>query len=166
MRARITLEAGDCLPQTLDLSPGQPITLGRSRDNTVVLRDELASRLHAKIYFEDGRWHIRDFGLNGTRVDGVRVNGAVELADGKKIKIGEVVLRFATELKAHWIKIPMTPPPTAMNTPTNLPAITVPVRGMAADNLHANTKVHEVPGERAMPDATPRRPPSNCGWTN
>ena len=27
-------------------------------------------RLHAKIYFEDGRWHVRDFGLNGTRVDG------------------------------------------------------------------------------------------------
>ncbi len=81
MRARISLEAGDCLPQTLDLAPGQPVTLGRSRDNTIVLRDELASRLHAKIYFEEGRWHIRDFGLNGTRVDGVRVNGAVELGD-------------------------------------------------------------------------------------
>src|SRR5580698_5614975 len=96
MRARITLEAGDCLPQNLDLSPGQPVTLGRSRDNTIVLRDELASRLHAKIYFEDGRWHIRDFGLNGTRVDGTRVNGAIELGDGKKIKIGEVVIRFST----------------------------------------------------------------------
>src|SRR5262245_22066210 len=116
MRARITLEAGDCLPQTLDLSPGQPITLGRSRDNTVVLRDELASRLHAKIYFEEGRWHIRDFGLNGTRVDGVRVNGAVELADGKKIKIGDVVIRFSTELKAaiSSSKSSLTPPP-AMN---------------------------------------------------
>ena len=86
MRARITLESGDCLPQNLDLSPGQPVTLGRSRDNTIVLRDELASRLHAKIYFEDGRWHIRDFGLNGTRVDGARVNGALELGDGKIIK--------------------------------------------------------------------------------
>jgi Nif-specific regulatory protein len=151
MRARITLEAGDCLPQTLDLSPGQPITLGRSRDNTVVLRDELASRLHAKIYFEEGRWHIRDFGLNGTRVDGVRVNGAVELADGKKIKIGDVILRFGTELKSSAKSVTTTPPPGAI-TPSHMPAITVPVRGMAADNLdrHANTKVHEVPGERAV----------------
>src|SRR6516162_5528269 len=87
MRARLTLEAGESLPQSLDLSPGQPITLGRGRDNTFVLRDELASRLHAKVYFEDGRWYLRDFGLNGTRVDGQRVNGAVELTDGKKIKI-------------------------------------------------------------------------------
>src|SRR4051812_50080452 len=100
MRARLTLEGGECLPSTLDLSPtGQPVTLGRSRDNSIVLRDELASRLHAKIYFEDGRWHVRDFGLNGTRVDNNRVNGAVELADGKRVKIGEVVLRFNIELK-------------------------------------------------------------------
>ena len=72
MRARLTVEAGECLPTTVDLLPGQPVTLGRSRDNTVVVRDELASRLHAKIYFEDGRWHLRDFGLNGTRVEGVK----------------------------------------------------------------------------------------------
>jgi len=50
MRARLNVEAGECLPPTLDLFPGQPITLGRSRDNTLVLRDELASRLHAKIF--------------------------------------------------------------------------------------------------------------------
>ncbi|HVL11603.1 MAG TPA: FHA domain-containing protein, partial [Gemmata sp.] len=94
MRARLTLEAGDTAPAAVDLLPGHPVTLGRSRDNTIVLRDELASRLHAKVYYEDGRWLLRDFGLNGTRLDGQRVNGAVELADGKKISIGEVVLRF------------------------------------------------------------------------
>src|SRR3954464_12565495 len=99
MRARLTVEAGDSQPATLDLTPGQPVTLGRSRDNTVVVRDELASRLHAKIYFEDGRWHLRDFGLNGTRVEGMKVNGAVELTDGKQVRIGEVVLRFNTEVK-------------------------------------------------------------------
>src|SRR5205823_11636523 len=94
MHARLTLEGGECVPPTLDLSPtGQPVTLGRSRDNTIVLRDELSSRTHAKIYFEDGRWHVRDFGLNGTRVDNVRVNGSLELSDGQRVKIGEVVLK-------------------------------------------------------------------------
>jgi len=146
MRARITLEAGECLPQTLELSPGQPITLGRSRDNTIVLRDELASRLHAKIFFEDGRWHLRDFGLNGTRLDGARVNGAVELSDGRKIKIGDVVLRFGTEVTAG---APKTVPMGAI-TPSPVPTVTVPIRGMAPDNIHANTKVHEVPGERPL----------------
>src|SRR6476619_7973019 len=111
MRARLSLEAGDCTPSVVDLLPGQPVTLGRSRDNTIVLRDELASRLHAKIFFEDGRWHLRDFGLNGTRVDGARVNGAIELADGKTIKIGDVVIRLANEFKSAGTKtIPMHAP--------------------------------------------------------
>lgn len=139
MRARLTLEGGDCLPPTLDLSPtGQPVTLGRSRDNTIVLRDEMASRLHAKIYFEDGRWHVRDFGLNGTRVDGLRVNGSIELDDGQRVKIGEVVLRFVLEPKAP-------PKPTAVAPPT------MPNRALHTENPHNVTKVHELPGERLVP---------------
>ncbi len=137
MRARLTLEGGECLPSTLDLSPtGQPVTLGRSRDNTLVLRDELASRLHAKIYFEDGRWHVRDFGLNGTRVDGNRVNGSLELGDGQRVKIGEVVLKFVVEPKAPPTKAIREAPPTQ------------PARTAQAENPHNITKVHEVPADR------------------
>lgn len=147
MRARISLEAGDCAPQTLDLFPGQPVTLGRSRDNAIVLRDELASRLHAKIYFEDGRWHIRDFGLNGTRVDGDRINGAVELGDGKKIKIGEVVIRFMLEPKS----VATMPKTSAPNTIPVNPAHTLPLRALTSENPHNQTKIHEVPGERILP---------------
>jgi two-component system, NtrC family, response regulator HydG len=137
MRARLTLEGGDCVPPTLDLSPtGQPVTLGRSRDNTLVLRDELASRLHAKIYFEDGCWHVRDFGLNGTRVDGQRVNGSIELADGQRVKIGEVVLKFVLE--------PKTPPRPVKEAPP-----TMPMRG-PAEGPHNVTKLYEIPGERPV----------------
>jgi Nif-specific regulatory protein len=155
MRARLTLEAGESLPQSLDLSPGQPITLGRGRDNTFVLRDELASRLHAKVYFEDGRWYLRDFGLNGTRVDGQRVNGAVELTDGKKIKIGEVLLRFTTELKpASNAKVPAAAPPS---TATTGPIPTVPYKNAGTsssntENVYTATKVHEQPGDRKLPN--------------
>jgi len=95
MHARITLEAGDCLPAALDLAPDRPVTVGRGRDNAIVLRDSLASRLHAKIYCEGGRWFVRDFGLNGTRVDGERITGGAELADGRLIRIGDVALRFS-----------------------------------------------------------------------
>ncbi len=144
MRARLTLEGGDCVPPTLDLSPdGQPVTLGRSRDNALVLRDELASRLHAKIYFEDGRWHVRDFGLNGTRVDGQRIDGSVELADGQRVKIGEVVLKIVLEPKA-----PARPPKDA---PATMP---MPAKG-APDGPHNATKVHEVPGDRVAPADPP-----------
>ncbi|MFO0805255.1 MAG: FHA domain-containing protein [Gemmataceae bacterium] len=95
MHARLTLEAGDCQPATLDLAPERPVTLGRGRDNTVVLRDSLASRLHAKIYCEGGHWFVRDFGLNGTRLDGERIAGGAELTDGRLLRIGDVALRFS-----------------------------------------------------------------------
>jgi Nif-specific regulatory protein len=143
MRARLTLEGGECVPPTLDLSPtGQPVTLGRSRDNTLVLRDELASRTHAKIYFEDGRWHVRDFGLNGTRVDGIRINGSVELRDGQRVKIGEVVLRFVLE--------PKSPPKPAKDAP-----LTMPMKTVQPEGPHNATKIHELPLERSVPGDPP-----------
>ena len=142
MRARLTLEGGECVPPTLDLSPaGQPVTLGRSRDNTVVLRDEMASRTHAKIYFEDGRWHVRDFGLNGTRVDGHRVNGAVELSDGQRVKIGEVVLKFVLE--------PKSPPKPVKEAPPTMP------NKALNEGPHNATKVHEIPLDRLLPNDLP-----------
>ena len=95
MRARLALLDGDARPNSVDLSPERPISIGRSRDNTVVLpRDDQASRLHARVYFENGRWLIRDFGLNGTRINDSRVNQVAELADGAEIRIGAVRFRF------------------------------------------------------------------------
>lgn len=95
MRARLAVVDGDACPNVLDLVPERPISIGRSRDNTVVLpHEDQASRLHARLYFEGGRWLLRDFGLNGTRVDNARVNQVTELADGNEIKIGAVKLRF------------------------------------------------------------------------
>ncbi len=146
MRARLTVEAGDCLPPALDLSPGHPVTLGRSRDNTFILRDELASRLHAKIYYEEGRWHLRDFGLNGTRLDGSKVSGAVELTDGRKIKIGEVILRFSTD-----VRVGVRPNPSPLIAP---PTLQVPARPSAASQNGA-TKIHEHPLGRPFPDDPP-----------
>lgn len=149
MRARLTLEAGDCVPPTIDLSPtGQPVTLGRSRDNTLVLRDELASRTHAKIYFEDNRWHVRDVSLNGTRVDGNRVNGSIELRDGQRVKIGEVVLKFVLE--------PKSPPRPVKEAP-----LTMPNRTLHAEGPHNATKVHEVPRERMAPGDPPPEQAAN-----
>ncbi|VTT98243.1 two sigma54 fis family transcriptional regulator : Sigma54 specific transcriptional regulator, Fis family OS=Pirellula staleyi (strain ATCC 27377 / DSM 6068 / ICPB 4128) GN=Psta_4161 PE=4 SV=1: FHA: Sigma54_activat: HTH_8 [Gemmataceae bacterium] len=168
MHARVNLEAGETVPTTLDFSPEQPVTLGRGRDNTIVLKDELASRLHAKIYFEDGRWHLRDFGLNGTRVDGTRVNGAVELTDGKKIKIGEVVLRFVTDLKAGAAAPPPAPAVTQPAAPTapatmsgSIPGALMSRSRYPTENVHAGTKVHEMPGARVPQGEASHEPATN-----
>ena len=95
MHAHLSLLDGDAQPKNVELAPERPISIGRSRDNTVVLaQEEQASRLHARLYYEGGRWLLRDFGLNGTRVDNARINQVAELADGNEIKIGAVRFRF------------------------------------------------------------------------
>ena len=142
MRARLVVEAGDCQPAVLDLAPGIPVTLGRSRDNTVVLKDELASRLHAKVFFDDGRWQLRDFGLNGTRVDGQRVTGAVDLTDGRAIKIGDAVLRFVAG-------------PKVAPAPAPAPAdLTLPTHPSGRTHF-GSTKVFPIPPDRAAAELPP-----------
>ncbi|MFO0935950.1 MAG: sigma 54-interacting transcriptional regulator [Gemmataceae bacterium] len=90
----MTAETGECFPPALELIPGTPATIGRSRDNTIVLKDDLSSRLHAKIYCDNGRWYVRDFGLNGTKLNGIKINGSTEVFDGGSIQIGETRFRF------------------------------------------------------------------------
>jgi two-component system response regulator HydG len=98
MQAYLIIESGEGSPRECELSPDQPITLGRSRDNTITLQDEHTSRLHAKIYFQDGGWLVEDCGtLNGTRVNGERIQGPATLADHHQISIGDIRLRFSTE---------------------------------------------------------------------
>jgi two-component system, NtrC family, response regulator HydG len=96
MRACLTIERGEGVPRTVDLHPELPVTLGRSRNNTVVLHDEHASRHHAKVFFHEGQWHVQDFGaLNGTRIDGERIQDQAELRHGQEIGIADMRLRFA-----------------------------------------------------------------------
>jgi Nif-specific regulatory protein len=80
------------------VEPGQPVTLGRHRKNVIVLHDEHASRWHAELFHQDGRWFIRDAGtLNGTRVNGTPVSTPTALEDGQVIGIGRTFLRFNLE---------------------------------------------------------------------
>ncbi len=94
MRARLTVESGDCTPSTLELVPGNTVIIGRSRDNSFVIRDDLVSRLHAKVYFEDRKWYVRDFGLNGSKLANGKLEGAGELTEGAELMIGNTRFRF------------------------------------------------------------------------
>src|SRR6266496_964721 len=95
MRARLVIVRGEGTPPVFDLDPVLPITLGRSRENNVVLHDEHASRLHAKVYHQDGHWFIKDCGArNHTHVNAVRIQGEAVLQDGHEIGIAGVRLRF------------------------------------------------------------------------
>ncbi len=116
MRARLVVVRGDGTPPFCDLNPDASITLGRSRDNTIVLHDEHASRLHARVFCEAGQWFIRDCGTrNGTKVNAQRLHGDTPLQDGFEIAIADMRLRFLALDRAE-ASATAPPPPGAVTT--------------------------------------------------
>jgi hypothetical protein len=72
----------------------ETVTIGRAAINTVVLKDALASRFHARIEWESGRYLLTDRGSkNGVVVRGSAVSSHV-LAAGDEILVGDTVLLF------------------------------------------------------------------------
>src|SRR5262249_49553022 len=98
MRARLTLEHGSATPPDCVLLPDKPVSLGRGLENTIVLQDKCASKRHAEIFADGGRWRLRDLrSRNGVLVDGRRVRGEAGLDSGSEIRFGEVRFRFTSE---------------------------------------------------------------------
>jgi hypothetical protein len=68
---------------------GRPITLGRARDNDVVLTDGRVSRHHARLQGRRGTLILSDLeSRNGSRVNGVSVTEVV-LGPGDRIQLGD-----------------------------------------------------------------------------
>ena len=66
------------------------ITIGRREDNVVHLPERNVSRLHARLLRKDGGLLLEDLeSANGTRVNGVRIQEAVELHSGDVVHIGD-----------------------------------------------------------------------------
>ncbi len=67
-------------------------TLGRWDDNDVVVDDRWVSRHHARIRREGERYVVEDLGSkNGTFVNGQRIAGPTELADGDVVQVTPLV---------------------------------------------------------------------------
>jgi Nif-specific regulatory protein len=49
------------------------------------------------VFFENGRWYVRDFSLNGTLLNGERIPQQAELDHGQEIRIGEIRVRFTLQ---------------------------------------------------------------------
>jgi pSer/pThr/pTyr-binding forkhead associated (FHA) protein len=73
----------------------QVVSLGRERDNDILLDADLASRYHADLRWERGRGYLKDHGsMNGTSVNGQNVWGVVPLHDGDVLEIGGQRFRY------------------------------------------------------------------------
>lgn len=92
---------GGVAPGSLVLPDGQRVvlgetivTIGRLSESTLVVDDPNVSRSHAEIRPQGTGFRIVDLAsTNGTRVNGERV-GERQLADGDRIEVGPLVVRF------------------------------------------------------------------------
>jgi len=92
------------------------VTLGREKDNNVVLDGNQVSRHHARLLQVPDGWVLEDLGsANGTYVNGVRIARHV-LLEGHVIGLGSVRMTFFGGL---------APPPGPPPLPT-LPSLTKP----------------------------------------
>jgi len=70
------------------------ITLGRTEENNVVLSDKYVSSTHAKIYSKNDKYFLEDLkSTNGTILNGVKINGMVEIFVGDQIQIGSLTFK-------------------------------------------------------------------------
>ncbi len=73
----------------------QTVSLGRLPDCTVPVNDVNVSRRHAEVRAAAGAFVVVDLGsTNGTKVNGVRIQGEQLLNDGDIVSVGSTHLRF------------------------------------------------------------------------
>lgn len=70
------------------------ITIGREKNNDVIINDPAASRYHLQIIQDnDGNFRLADFGSkNGTFVNGQKVSGEMYLSENDIVCIGSTTL--------------------------------------------------------------------------
>ena len=84
------------------------ITIGRQEGNTIRLTERNVSRRHARLMRNNGHVLIEDLGsYNGIRINGDRISGQVQVADGDLIQIGDYDLALQAEDAAGLPTMPL-----------------------------------------------------------
>ncbi len=74
---------------------GKVITLGRLPESSIPVNDPNVSRRHTEVRPVGSSFVLVDLGsTNGTKVNGMRINGEHVLADGDIVSVGSTHLRF------------------------------------------------------------------------
>ncbi len=97
--AYLVVRRDDGFGDVFQLVAGQRYTLGRATSNRIVLKDDLCSREHAEVYQATSRWHVRDLSsLNGTRVNGERLEKEWDLSPNDEIHLGRTTLLYIEDM--------------------------------------------------------------------
>ena len=91
-KAALVLPSGERLPLA-----DKVVSFGRHPECTVVVNDSNVSRRHAEIRPTGRGYSLTDLGsTNGTKVNGIGINGERALSDGDIISLGTTHIRYET----------------------------------------------------------------------
>ena len=86
--SRIVITSGPKAGLELPLG-AEPMTIGRSSESGLVIRDDYTSSHHARLMLWGDQWMLQDLdSTNGTWHDGHRVAAPVAVVVGAPIKVG------------------------------------------------------------------------------
>lgn len=106
-RAEVTVLTPLSTPAKVSL-PSAPVSIGRSSDCTIPIRDRYLSRKHAEIVPMGGLWLLKDCGsANGTYLNGSRVEADQPLHSGDRIRLGdsEIVFQSGRDLSSGSLSV-------------------------------------------------------------
>ena len=70
-------------------------TIGRAAGCRIAVDDTHVSKVHARVFVNEGRWYVEDLGsTNGTLVNETLVGATTPLDVGDRIRVGETVLEL------------------------------------------------------------------------
>jgi len=143
------------------------ITIGRKDGNTIRLTERNVSRFHARLLRQELNIFIEDLNsYTGVRINGDRISGRVQVAEGDLIEIGDYHLALQAEGGAEALAAQATAEATVRDANPSLGEETVKVP-MPADTpqapapMAAPAPIPEVPlaaeamAPAAVPDITP-----------
>jgi len=87
---RLVITSGPKAGLEVPLSAAESMSIGRSSESGLVIRDDYTSSHHARLSQRGGIWMLQDLGsTNGTFLDGQRLSDKpVQVRNGTPIKVG------------------------------------------------------------------------------
>ena len=154
MSAQLFVLSGADVGRSLAARDG--LTIGRSHECALVLRDPSISRRHAHLEERSGGWFVVDDGSrNGIATGAVR-HKRLELADGSEFLLGEVLLRFRAS--APSLAAQPAPVVTPVQAPKPPPAVSSAARAAAAAPTVSGELVLEEAHEIELASTVVRSP--------
>ena len=127
------------------------ITVGREDDNLISPIVDSISRHHARIFFKDSSWFVKDLdSTNGSFLNDKKLAQEERLSNGDKLRFGKISATVTFEVQAELKSLP-----PAANAPV-VPEKFAPAKPVSAAPAAAPAK--PAPAPAAAPAAAPAKP--------